>query len=208
MVSVFQSFHRGDQHPSNPDLFYWDTWYGQQRWLTKDKFDRRRLKGRIYVAQWQKADPERHKASQKRFRDIHQKRRNAEMREYRNEWKKKRRASDPVYAAYTRCAARVRSFLKRRGMMKSERTQQIIGCSFEQLVTHIEARFQPGMTWHNAGYESWHIDHEIPLASAKTIEDIYRLFHYKNLQPLWKADNFAKGHKLVTQPTQPCLNHS
>lgn len=51
------------------------------------------------------------------------------------------------------------------------------------------------MNWDN--YGKWHIDHIIPLASAKTEEEMCNLFHYKNLQPLWASDNFRKSDKIL-----------
>ena len=51
------------------------------------------------------------------------------------------------------------------------------------------------MCWENHG--EWHIDHVVPLASAKTEDEIYKLNHYSNLQPLWKIDNLKKSNKLI-----------
>lgn len=50
------------------------------------------------------------------------------------------------------------------------------------------------MSWGNR--HLWHIDHIIPLASAKDEESIINLCHYTNLQPLWKKDNQSKGSKM------------
>ena len=52
------------------------------------------------------------------------------------------------------------------------------------------------MSWDN--YGDWHIDHIIPLSSAKTEEEIYKLAHYTNLQPLWAEDNIKKSNKILT----------
>jgi hypothetical protein len=49
------------------------------------------------------------------------------------------------------------------------------------------------MTWDNQG--KWHIDHIIPLSSGNTEEEIIKLCHYTNLQPLWAIDNMKKGSK-------------
>ena len=46
------------------------------------------------------------------------------------------------------------------------------------------------MTWENHG--DWHYDHIIPLASANTVEELEKLCHYKNIQPLWAKENIAK----------------
>ena len=51
------------------------------------------------------------------------------------------------------------------------------------------------MTLENHG--EWHIDHIMPLASAKTKEDVIRLNNYINLQPLWAEDNLRKGTKIL-----------
>ena len=43
--------------------------------------------------------------------------------------------------------------------------------------------------------EKVHIDHIIPLATAKTEEDVIKLCHYTNLQLLKAKDNLKKGAK-------------
>lgn len=51
------------------------------------------------------------------------------------------------------------------------------------------------MTLENHG--EWHFDHIIPLASAKTEEELIKLNHYTNFQPLWAEDNLKKGFKIL-----------
>jgi len=43
----------------------------------------------------------------------------------------------------------------------------------------------------------WHIDHIIPLSSAKTEGEFYELCHYTNLQPLWAENNIKKSNKII-----------
>ena len=51
------------------------------------------------------------------------------------------------------------------------------------------------MSWENQG--EWHIDHKIPLSSAKTEEELYKLCHFTNLQPMWAIENIKKGSKIL-----------
>ena len=71
----------------------------------------------------------------------------------------------------------------------------MLGADYETAFNHIESRFKDGMTWDNQG--EWHIDHIVPLASATTEEELIKLCHYTNLQPLWAEDNLKKGDKIL-----------
>ena len=51
------------------------------------------------------------------------------------------------------------------------------------------------MSWNNHG--EWHIDHIKPLGLAKTENELKKLFHYKNVQPLWANENRKKGVKNI-----------
>ena len=51
------------------------------------------------------------------------------------------------------------------------------------------------MSWENQG--KWHIDHIIPLSSAANEEELYKLCHFTNLQPMWATDNIRKGSKII-----------
>ena len=77
---------------------------------------------------------------------------------------------------------------------KSKKTIEILGCSFEEFKLHLESQFDDKMNWKNQG-TYWHMDHIIPISSAQTEEEVYRLNHYKNFQPLYWLDNLKKGSK-------------
>lgn len=102
--------------------------------------------------------------------------------------------TDHVFAVATRARARLAKALQRFGYPKSGKTQELIGCSYEELVFHIEAQFVDGMGWHNRN--EWHIDHIVPVASAKNEQELLALFHFSNLRPLWADENRRKGAKL------------
>lgn len=72
-----------------------------------------------------------------------------------------------------------------------------LGCTAQELKVHIESQFKKGMTWQNWSKTGWHIDHIRPISSFDftDIEQVKLACHYKNLQPLWAADNFKKSDK-------------
>lgn len=102
--------------------------------------------------------------------------------------------NDPLFRIRILVRNRIIKFLKRKNISKSSSTFEIIGCNPYELKLHLENLFLSGMTWDNQNL--WHIDHIIPLSSAKTEEEIYKLCHFTNLQPLWANDNLQKSNKL------------
>lgn len=79
------------------------------------------------------------------------------------------------------------------GYTKRSKTQSILGISYEDFKYYIESQFTDNMSWDN--YGKWELDHKIPISRANTEEDIYRLNHYTNFQPLWMNENRKKGNK-------------
>lgn len=102
---------------------------------------------------------------------------------------------DKSYRISQNLRSRLQYALK--GIGKAESTMALLGCSVEQLRTHLEAQFTDGMSWNNYGYRGWHIDHIKPCASFDLTDPQQQLecFHYTNLQPLWAEDNFKKGDR-------------
>jgi len=104
---------------------------------------------------------------------------------------KKRYAKDPKYSLKIRLGALMRHAINRGEYRKSKSTLEALGCTTDEFSRHIERQFKKGMCWSNR--DKWHLDHIIPISSADTEEDVYRLSHYLNIQPLWATDNLKKG---------------
>lgn len=117
------------------------------------------------------------------------------------ERKKRRYREDPLFALEGLCRRRILIAMQKGGYKKSTKTETILGCSYEDLIKHLESKFLPGMTWANRGKEGWHLDHKTPLASASTAEELEALCHFSNLQPLWALDNYSKGAKMPHELT-------
>jgi len=93
--------------------------------------------------------------------------------------------------------SRICQFVKSKKIHKDNQTRNILGIDLEGFKKYLEIKFQPNMTWDN--YGEWHIDHTIPLNSANSEEELYKLCHYTNLQPLWAKDNLSKGCKILSE---------
>lgn len=77
---------------------------------------------------------------------------------------------------------------------KNHSVVEYLGCDINFLKNYLESKFVTGMSWSN--YGEWHIDHIIPLSISNNEQDLYKLCHYTNLQPLWKLDNIRKSNKI------------
>jgi len=117
--------------------------------------------------------------------------------EYQKNWSAIKTKTDVIFKLKKNMRARLGVYLKTKNIKKYNKTFNIIGCIPEYLKEHIENQFMEGMSWENHGLYGWHIDHIIPLSSAKTEEEIYKLCHYTNLQPLWAEDNLKKSNKIL-----------
>lgn len=113
-----------------------------------------------------------------------------------NKYINNRIKNDPIFKLRRTVRSRIYHCLKFKGFYKKNTTANYLGCSIKELKTHLESQFKPGMTWDNHGIDGWHIDHIIPLNSENTVDEINKLCHYTNLQPLWAKDNLKKSDKI------------
>lgn len=107
----------------------------------------------------------------------------------------KRRETDPSYKILDNCRRRINAAITKG--YKSEKTQQLLGCSITFLKEHLEQQFTAGMSWKN--YGKWHIDHIKPCSSFDLTKHEEQLlcFHWRNLQPLWALANIRKNNKIL-----------
>ncbi len=105
-------------------------------------------------------------------------------------YKTNRKKIDPLYKLSIVMGRIVRDGLSRRNSKKTMRTIEYVGLSPKDLALYLESKFESWMTWENYGLYNgeinygWDIDHIIPLSSAETEDELVKLNHYTNLQPL------------------------
>ncbi len=123
--------------------------------------------------EWEKKNPEKHAAEKKA-------------------WQKRREQRDPMFRMMRNIGRHIAGVLK--GEKRGRQTEALVGYTTDDLRSHIEALFEPGMTWDNYGL--WHVDHERPKASFDFVTDVDAVricWALANLRPMWKKDNHAKG---------------
>lgn len=111
---------------------------------------------------------------------------------YKNEKKK----NDSLFKIKEQARIEIWVSFKRKGFYKNKHTEEILGCKLDCFYNYLLETFKS-----NYGYE-WdkkapiHIDHIVPLSTAKTEEEVIRLCHYTNLQLLKAQDNLEKSNKM------------
>lgn len=128
---------------------------------------------------------------------LNREKKNSYMKYYNASIKNRRSKkyqSDPLFNLSARARASVAKAISRLGYTKRSSTTALVGCNWEELKEHIERQFTKGMSWENKS--KWHIDHIVPVASAKNEEELLSLFHFTNLRPLWASVNQKKSSKL------------
>lgn len=158
-------------------------------------------------AQYRKNNLDREIERQKKYREENKEKRSQYTNKWREknktrhlakavEYKRRRLNTDAEFRMMHRLRGRLRMALN--GSKKSEKTNNLIGCSSSFLFKYIQSKFADGMSWDNYGRGGWSLDHIIPCAAFDMTDPKQQLqcFHYSNLQPLWERDNIKKRDKL------------
>ena len=135
-----------------------------------------------------KADGARYRQSGKRPARVLTPEQRAAQLEYIKAWRKKQRATNPVFRLRLRVSKAVNAGL---AGAKSGPTFALLGYTLAELVAHLEKQFLPGMSWENRA--EWHVDHIVPLDSFAA-EDTLTAWALPNLRPLWAAENRRKWY--------------
>lgn len=126
----------------------------------------------------------------KEYKKIKDKEYSYKYKSKRNENHNFRMKNDILYNISHVIRGLIQKSIKSTGYTKKSKTYEILGCSFEEFKIYLESKFEDWMSWDNRGLYNgelnygWDIDHIIPVSSAKSEEEIIKLNHYTNLQPL------------------------
>ncbi len=111
--------------------------------------------------------------------------------------RKNRYDNDPVYKLQHNLRVGFCQWIK--GTAKTCKTEQYVGCTYKELLDHLERQFEEGMTWenHGRGDNKWQVDHfNAQSRFDPTIEEeAFKCWHYTNLQPMWAEINIKHSNK-------------
>ena len=138
------------------------------------------------------SDKQYHNKYQKEYYEKHKKEINKKGVKYKNKKKKQ----DGLYRLKEQVRTLTWLAFKNKGLSKSEKTEEILGCTFKKFYDYLLQTFKDNYGYDYEFNEDVHIDHIIPLKCAKTKEDVIKLNHYTNLQLLKAKDNMQKRDKL------------
>lgn len=157
---------------------------------------------REYKEEWNKANPEYQKRYNDEYYALNKEHIKAKSKTYALSNRDKirtyfrtRKNNDLLFKLRHAVGNSILKALKRNGLQKKSKTEEIIGCTFVELKTHLESKFEPWMNWCNHGLYNgefnfgWDIDHIIPTSLASSEEELLALNHYTNLQPLCSKTN-------------------
>lgn len=121
---------------------------------------------------------------------IYQKENKSTLREKARLRLVNKRETDPVFKLKCNIRRLIQLSLNSKGYVKESKTFEILGCNVFEFKSHLESQFKDWMSWENKGLFNgtfnygWDLDHIIPLKTALTKEDVIKLNHYTNFQPL------------------------
>ena len=136
--------------------------------------------------------------------DVKERKKSEEYKLVNKEYQRKRR-QNPVYKFIDSLRNRQKQVLK-----GAASTTSGLGCTKEELRSHLKNQFLEGMNFENYGNKQgcWSIDHILPLTSyEKDIKGNWdvnsdynkKLIHYTNLRPMWHIENILKGNTVEIQ---------
>jgi hypothetical protein len=188
------------------DKKYRETHKEQIKAMHKAWRDKNREKLNAQAREKYKENPQPFKERKAKYVASHQeqikeanRRYKVENRQKCTDYERNKRHNDPIYKFRSRLISLLNQYTKGKGYKGNKTTYEILGCDFNFFLEYIQSKFQKGMTLENYGHGEgkWNIDHIEPISNAKTDEDLEKLNHYTNLQPMWASDNYKKSKKIL-----------
>lgn len=154
---------------------------------------------------WAKANPEKIRARRrvykennpemiKREKKRYYKANKGKVVSYLREYKRKRKAKDPVFKLKHDLNKGIKKSLNNRGCIKKSKTIDILGISIDKFYEWLNGKASNGLHVDNGNF---HLDHVVPISLANNENEVKLLSHYSNLQLLSPKNNFKKKNTYI-----------
>lgn len=162
----------------------------EYRVLTKDKQKGYRIRYKSRVKEWVSNNRGRVNYSNRKYYANNKKSINSKKARYISE----RRKGDELFYVKDKARTFIRFVFGRKRTYRESQMEKWLMCDTESFRKYLLSTWKKnyGTEWNG---EPYHIDHIIPLATAKTEEEVIRLCHYTNLQMLTPEDHEKKSIK-------------
>ena len=162
--------------------------YESREEASKAYYAKNKEKRKAYSKEYKKQNPEKAQEYWEEFKKgdkygVANKKWNRENKDRKQRLEKEKRQNSPILRLQDSVSSAVNYYLK----TKSQKTNEYLGCSYEEYYVYLEQRFDKNMDWGNYG-TYWEIDHTIPLSKGGS-------FHYTNTTPMTISENRSKSNK-------------
>lgn len=167
-----------------------------------------RAKGR---ENYHNSDKKKIKEYKQKYNVLYGQKNKQKLNQNSNDWQKKKRKNDPIFALRKNISCAINSILNISGFTKNGQSfLQFVPWTIEELKEHLEKQFETWMSWKNRGNYiksqwntndhttwKWNIDHIIPqsdlLYSSMEEENFKKCWSLSNLRPYSAKQNLIDG---------------
>ncbi len=140
------------------------------------------------------ADKDRVSVRNKKWRENNKE----QSKQYQRDYVREKRQEDPMFRMASSMRRNIATAFKRKSLTKTSKTKDILGVeSWDFFMGHLSKTFENNYgEKYNPDTHKVHIDHIVPISTAKNEGDLIKLNHHSNLQLLKAKDNLKKSDKL------------
>ena len=160
------------------------------------KYFRERYKNnRKEILEKQKDYASKHREERRQYLKDYYRKNKKRLAKQNYERQRERAKNDSTYKLKRQIGLLLWRSFNQKEYIKPVRSEEILGCTRDFFVKYLKQTWldEYGVEWTG---QPCHIDHIVPLATAHTVEDVYRLCHYTNLRLLTPEDNMDKSDSL------------
>lgn len=134
----------------------------------------------------------------KQYKKKYREKNKVKVQQYDSWYRKNKKANNNLFKMRHQISNLIRTSFNRKSYIKPYKTEKILGCKMDYFINYLIKTYENNYNekWDWEYLKNVHIDHIIPMSTAKSEEEVIKLNHYTNLQLLKAEDNMQKSDKL------------